>query len=172
MLLRFEVAEQERRVRVSREADGLIVDVDGRTYRVDAVGAGADCWSLILKSEATGQPTSAEAAVRARVTDGGLDVQVEGHSIPVRLRAGFGNRHRAEGAAGAGPQRVTAPMPGKVVRVFVTPGDVVQARQGLVVVEAMKMENELRAARAGTVREVRVAEGESVEPGAVLVVLE
>ncbi len=62
-------------------------------------------------------------------------------------------------------------MPGKIVRVLVRPGDAVVAKQGLVVVEAMKMENELRAARAGRVREVAVTEGQSVEAGALLVVV-
>ena len=62
-------------------------------------------------------------------------------------------------------------MPGKVVRVLVKPGDEVVARQGVVVVEAMKMENELRAGRAGIVREVLVAEGASVDAGTPLVVI-
>jgi biotin carboxyl carrier protein len=63
-------------------------------------------------------------------------------------------------------------MPGKVVRVLVKAGDTVQTRQSLVVVEAMKMENELRAARTGTVREVFVREGQSVDAGTPLVAIE
>jgi biotin carboxyl carrier protein len=63
-------------------------------------------------------------------------------------------------------------MPGKIVRLLVEAGQQVQAEQGLVVVEAMKMENELRAPRAGCVREVGVREGQAVEMGAVLVVVE
>jgi biotin carboxyl carrier protein len=63
-------------------------------------------------------------------------------------------------------------MPGKVVRVLVKPGDTVKGRQGIVVVEAMKMENELRAPRDAKVRQVPVVEGQSVEAGAVLVVLD
>ena len=63
-------------------------------------------------------------------------------------------------------------MPGKVVRVLVAPGDAVEAGQGLVVVEAMKMENELRAAKAGRVVSVSVTEGQSVDAGAVLAVVE
>jgi biotin carboxyl carrier protein len=78
----------------------------------------------------------------------------------------------APAGAGSGPQRVTAPMPGKVVRVLVAAGDEVKARQGLVVVEAMKMENELRAARDGRVKDVHVAEGALVESGRLLVVVE
>jgi biotin carboxyl carrier protein len=63
-------------------------------------------------------------------------------------------------------------MPGKVVKVLVQPGNQVAARQGIVIVEAMKMENELRAPRAGTVSEVKVLEGSSVEAGAILVIIE
>ena len=63
-------------------------------------------------------------------------------------------------------------MPGKVVRILVAPGDAVEPRQGLVVIEAMKMENELRAARAGRVMTVRVVQGQSVEAGALLVSVE
>jgi biotin carboxyl carrier protein len=63
-------------------------------------------------------------------------------------------------------------MPGKVVRVLVTPGTAVKARQGLVVVEAMKMENEVRALRDGHVREVLAVEGQSVEAGATLVIID
>ena len=74
--------------------------------------------------------------------------------------------------AGAAPQRLVAPMPGKVVRVLVKTGDAVHARQPLVVVEAMKMENELRASRDGTVAEIHVREGQSVEAGALLIVIQ
>ena len=71
-----------------------------------------------------------------------------------------------------GPAPVRAPMPGLVVRVNVKVGDAVQAGQGLVVMEAMKMENELRATAAGTVRSVEVTPGTAVEKGALLVGLE
>ena len=65
-----------------------------------------------------------------------------------------------------------ARMPGRVVKVRVKVGDAVAGRQGVVVVEVMKMENELRSPRAGTVKEVRVAQGALVEAGTVLVVIE
>jgi len=63
-------------------------------------------------------------------------------------------------------------MPGRIARVLVTIGDAVVARQGLIVVEAMKMENELRAPRAGTVTEVRAVEGALVDANAVLIVID
>jgi biotin carboxyl carrier protein len=63
-------------------------------------------------------------------------------------------------------------MPGKIVRLLVAPGDAVEPRQGLVVIEAMKMENELRASRAGRVKSLKVAEGQSVDAGTLLVTVE
>lgn len=78
----------------------------------------------------------------------------------------------AAAAPPAGPAPVVAPMPGLVVRVHVQPGDSVAAGQGLVVMEAMKMENELRAQGAGVVKTVLVQPGTAVEKGAVLVELE
>ena len=75
-------------------------------------------------------------------------------------------------SAPAGPSPLIAPMPGMIVRVNVQAGDVVHPGQGLVVMEAMKMENELRASAAGTVKAVHVSPGKAVEKGTVLVELE
>ena len=83
-----------------------------------------------------------------------------------------GGRRQGGGAAGSGPLRIVAPMPGKVVRVLVKAGDAVLARQPVVVVEAMKMENELRADRDGMVAEIHVREGMSVDAGARLIVIQ
>jgi len=85
-----------------------------------------------------------------------------------------GRRRRRGGGdvAAEGRQQITAPMPGRVVRVLVSPGDAVEAKQGLVVIEAMKMENELSSPRPGTVTEVAVTEGTSVEAGRLLIVVE
>ena len=77
-----------------------------------------------------------------------------------------------KGAVDAGPAPLVAPMPGLVVRVNVQPGDVVQAGQPLVVMEAMKMENELRSMSDGRVKAVRAQPGTPVEKGAVLIELE
>ncbi len=78
----------------------------------------------------------------------------------------------AQSATASGPAPLVAPMPGLVVRVLVEPGAEVAAGQGLVVIEAMKMENELRAASAGRVTAVRAEAGTAVNKGAVLVELE
>jgi pyruvate carboxylase subunit B len=75
-------------------------------------------------------------------------------------------------AGPVGPAPLVAPMPGLIVRVSVEPGDSVTAGQGLVVMEAMKMENELRAAGAGKVKAVHAVAGEAVNKGSLLVELE
>ena len=113
----------------------------------------------------------ADAAITAR-PNGEYLIQFPHVDIPVVVDGR--RRRKGEGAAGAGTgeQRITAPMPGRVLRVLVKPGDDVLARQGVVVVEAMKMENELRALRPGRVRDVTVVEGTSVEAGRLLVVIE
>jgi biotin carboxyl carrier protein len=78
----------------------------------------------------------------------------------------------AASAGPSGPAPILAPMPGLIVRVNVQVGDKVEAGQGIVVMEAMKMENELRATAAGTVKSVEVSTGTAVEKGALLVALE
>jgi pyruvate carboxylase subunit B len=116
---------------------------------------------------------SYEIAVE-RLGRGDQLVHVNGRAVNVSLldpRRSADRRVDASPAGTTGPLTVRAPMPGRVVKVLVQPGDLVAARQGVVVVEAMKMENELRATRSGTVTEVRAREGQSVEAGTVLVVV-
>jgi len=76
------------------------------------------------------------------------------------------------GEGGSGPRAVKAPMPGRVVRVLVAEGDQVEAMQGVVVIEAMKMQNELKVPRAGRVSKVAVLADTTVEAGQILVVIE
>jgi len=113
--------------------------------------------------------------VRRGASRGRYTFWLEGHRFEVealdeRTRA---IRELSGAAAGpAGPAPLIAPMPGLIVRVNVQPGDQVQAGQGLVVMEAMKMENELRAQASGTVKAVLAAAGAAVEKGAILIELE
>ena len=173
MKFQFEIGERERAVELHRLAAGYRVVVDGREQLVEAVRVGDDHWSLIVRDADGSRPRSVDVIVVPQNGNGAVDVFIDGHRIEVAQRGGLGRRSRGvAGAHGGGPQRVTAPMPGKVVRVLVKSGEEVQPRQGLVVVEAMKMENELRAARAGRVREIFVDEGQSVEAGTALVVVE
>ncbi len=99
-------------------------------------------------------------------------IQVEGRIFSVEI---FDPRElRARSAAGLsqGRQNVAAPMPGKVVRLLVAQGDTVEAGQGLIVVEAMKMQNEMKSPKAGVVAEVRTSDGATVAAGEILVVIE
>ena len=166
--MRFEIdtGGQSRMVDVAAEGDAWQVTIDGRVCRASMVQAG-DHWSLLVGARSYD-------VLFEPAGSGAWQVHVNGRVVPAGLRTSAQRQRGAAGgsAAGAGDGQVLAPMPGRVVKVLVTPGMAVEARQGVVVVEAMKMENELRAPRAGTVREVRVAEGASVEARTVLVVIE
>jgi biotin carboxyl carrier protein len=81
-------------------------------------------------------------------------------------------RRQSNSAAAHGPQHITAPMPGKVVRVLVSPGNQVDQGQGLVVVEAMKMQNEMKSPKSGRVLEVKAKPDATVAAGEVLVIVE
>lgn len=102
---------------------------------------------------------------------GVYDVALEGRRLTVEALDARARAIRELAGAGtrvAGPAHLVAPMPGLIVRVNVSEGDRVQPGQGLVVMEAMKMENELRAASAGVVKRVAVSQGSAVEKGAIL----
>jgi len=167
MRVELEVAGRRRLVEIERRDDRLTVRLDGQPVGVEATALPGGRWSLRL----SGSGRQHEVVILARPDGRGLEALVDGLSVPVRVSSGTAVAKKA-GAHGEGPDRVTAPMPGKVVKLLVSAGDQVTARQGVVVVEAMKMENELRAGRAGIVREVLVAEGASVEAGTPLLVIE
>jgi pyruvate carboxylase subunit B len=168
-----------RRVAARRTGSRWAVDIDGTPFDVQAARVGAR-WSLLIgpaDRAATGRVRafrSFDVVVDDR-PDGHLVVHIDGRTVPVsipRLRRHGRSSGVPASAAEERPCRVVAPMPGRVVKLLVKPGDRVEARQGLVVVEAMKMENELRASVAGQVSEVRVSEGALVEAGTILVVVE
>jgi biotin carboxyl carrier protein len=164
----FDVDGRVRTVTIERAGDTLSVALDGQVVDVDVARLGGGGYSLRLP--ASGRQR--EVLVTTAGRNGTMNVAVCGTGVAVTRRAcGVPGRPGA-GVRGDGPQRLVAPMPGKIVRILVRPGDEVALRQGVIVVEAMKMENELRAGRAGLVREVLVVEGASVEQGAPLVVIE
>jgi biotin carboxyl carrier protein len=174
-----EINGRVRRVDIQRAGAGFLVTVDGQRHTADVTFT-EGIWSLILEDAPGGDPSAAtrrsyELAIVERPGTGQLTVHTNGRAVTAAAGAARGSwarRGHEAGSAGKGPQRVVAPMPGKVVKVLVQPGNQVAARQGIVIVEAMKMENELRAPRAGTVSEVKVLEGSSVEAGAILVIIE
>jgi biotin carboxyl carrier protein len=183
MTFEVEVGQRRRRVELQRAGGDWTVWIDGHAMQVNLEELPAG-WSMLIRSGDAGPGTddeprwsqggrSHEIAIE-RLPGGARLVSVDGRTVTLSLmdaRTRAARRHG--GGADQGPRRtaVVAPMPGRVVKVLVAPGETVAARQGLVVVEAMKMENELRAPRAGQVAEVRVTDGAAVESGTVLVVL-
>ena len=152
--------------------DGLYrVLIDGVERMVDAAAVDGSTFSLICLADGR---SSQEVGLAPTGLPGETAVHMPAGVASVRVLTGAASRFgRGSGAAqAAGTQQVLAPMPGKVVKVLVKAGDAVKARQGLVVVEAMKMENELRSPKDGRVSDVLVAEGASVEAGRPLVVVE
>lgn len=175
MTYEIAVGQSPHTVTVTRKGTLLHVVIGSRTLVVDARRVGEMTLSLLVAAgDGSGPARSVDVSLATHRAAGDFDVHVAGRVIPVQVRqaGGFGRQKKAGAVAGAGPQRIIAPMPGKIVRLLVKAGDEVKARQGLVVVEAMKMENELRAARDGRVREVSVTEGQSVDAGATLMVVE
>ncbi len=98
--------------------------------------------------------------------------EIEGRRFPVEVRDPRDAGRRSRTGVGSGRQNLTAPMPGKVIRVLVKEGDQVEAGQGLIVVEAMKMQNEMRASRPGRVISVLAQPGNTIGAGDILVVLD
>jgi biotin carboxyl carrier protein len=100
-------------------------------------------------------------------------VLINGARIPFALHDPRSLRtRRAAGAGTDGPKSVKAPMPGRVVRVLVAPGDEVAAQQGLIVIEAMKMQNELKSPKAGRITRIAAQEGETVQSEDILVIVD
>ncbi len=142
------------------------IRIDGAVHEVDATAT-----DLGLSFLYTDTGRVADVAVTERAS-GELMLQFPRVTLTALVDARRFRRRGTGPAETAGEARVAAPMPGRVLRVLVKPGDDVAVGQGLVVVEAMKMENEIGSPKAGRVREVAVTDGQSVESGRLLVVVE
>ena len=171
MTFEVEINGRTRSVSVERTAAGRFrLVVEGRAHDVDAARIGTFGLSLVLDHESG---VSRDVQVAPSATPGEFLVTLDGRLVSAVIDRRRTARAGTDGAAHAdGEQSVLAPMPGRVVRVLVAPGDEVAAKQGVVVVEAMKMENELRSPKAGRVKDVMVTPGTSVDAGRVLVVIE
>jgi pyruvate carboxylase subunit B len=150
--------------------DGETIGVDGESFRAYLLALeGAPVRLVTIGNEVH------RVVVRRGETRGRYTLWIDGWRYEVEAvdeRTHTIRAMTAVSAPPAGPAPIRAPMPGLVVRVAVEPGDEVAAGQGVVVVEAMKMENELRASVAGRVRAVHATAGQAVEKGAILVELE
>jgi biotin carboxyl carrier protein len=169
MTFEIDINGRTRTVAIEKTAAGRYrVTLDGEAHELDAVRVGAYGLSLLNGAEGI----SREVQVTPGTTRGELLISLAGRTVSATLNGRRTGRAGADRAAGDGDQAVLAPMPGRVVRLLVGAGDEVAIRQGLVVVEAMKMENELRSPKAGRVKEINVTPGTSVEAGRVLLVIE
>ena len=173
MTFEIELNGRTRRVSIERagnEPGRFCVSVDGATRVVDARRVGEFGISLLFPGDSHAGTT---IDLAPGSSPGEVLAHLAGRTIPIVVNGRRRGRGGAEaGDAAHGEQKVTAPMPGRVVRVLVVHGEEVAARQPVVVVEAMKMENELRSPKAGRVKDVAVEAGTSVEAGRVLVVIE
>ena len=194
-LFDIELNGTRRQVALRRAGDGWIAGIDGREVEVSVVEVGGGGgWSMLVcpvlpPEGGSHEPPVVEEDVASGFSrksyeiafdaapGGELIVHVNGTAVPLTVnepgppKSWAKAPRRGRRGEDSGSRAIVAPMPGRIVRVLVKPEEAVAARQPLVVVEAMKMENELRAPRAGIVSEVRVVEGASVEANTVLVVL-
>jgi biotin carboxyl carrier protein len=174
MIHRYSVehAGDEREVTVEKLEGGRYrVTHDGRTRVIEARrvagSARAATWSLVPEGGGRAALVDVDGALPE------LTVSAHGVTLPLKITdarrklAGVASRPQS-----VGPLAIKSPMPGKIVKVLVRAGDEVKSGHGLVVVEAMKMENELRAPRDGKVKDVAVSEGQAVEAGQTLATLE
>lgn len=168
MKLHATIADLEASVEIRRDGQRLFANVDGREYELDTHQSASSVMlrtadGKVFDCRVEGKPLSGQpvdvfvGARRCTVT----------LNDPKRLRSAGVASGNADGAA-----RILAPMPGKVVRVLVEQGAQVEAGAGIIVVEAMKMQNEMKAPKAGIVAALNVEVGATVNGGDVLAVIE
>lgn len=161
------LGEQSYTVEIEKIETSLYrVVVEGNEFLVDGKKTGRTNYSLIVENRSF--------EIEVDNTEDEYRILVDGRNYHVNLvderRMRFGGAQ--SGIELQGRQKISVPMPGKVIAVLVSEGDKVEKGQGLVIVEAMKMENEVRSPISGEVKEIKVKPGEAVEGGAALVVVE
>jgi biotin carboxyl carrier protein len=138
--------------------------LDGRTIEVDAVLVRPDVLSLRIGNKAY--------EVKCERVAQDLHVWVGSAPFAAEVRDPRSLRSRVRAVDDHGPRKLTAPMPGKIVRVLVSRGAEVEAGAGVLVVEAMKMQNEIKSPKKGTIQKILVIEGAAVNAGDVLAIVE
>ena len=166
--MKYEVllAGKTRVVELTRQNDAWRISLDGNTLDANAVEVAPNIFSVLLSGD------SHQIRIAPR-PDGTLTLHTglaEYHAEVSDPRSWRGRRQGAVEAEGR--QQITAPMPGKVLRLLVKQGDSVEAGQGLLVVEAMKMQNEIRSPKSGKIEKLFAQEGQPVNAGEVLLWVE
>jgi biotin carboxyl carrier protein len=162
MKYEIHIAGKTRTVELHRDSSRWQITLDGAATNADAIEIAPGIFSILLNGE------SHEIRI-APNPDGTLTIQDGPHEFKAEVadpRAWRGRKHGAVEAEGR--QKIVAPMPGKVIRLLVKPGDKVEAGQGLLVVEAMKMQNEVKSPKTGTVEKFQAKEGQPVNAGDIL----
>jgi acetyl/propionyl-CoA carboxylase alpha subunit len=152
------------RLELNRAEGRWTCKLDGRVVEVDAVVARPDVLSLRIGNLAY--------EVKSERVGGDLHLWVGSTHFAAEIRDPRSLRSRGRSADDHGPKKITAPMPGKVVRLLVREGDEVNLGAGLAVVEAMKMQNEIKSPKKGKVQKILVSEGTTVNAGDVLAIVE
>jgi biotin carboxyl carrier protein len=165
MLFDVNIEGQTHRLELNRIEGQWQCRLDGRDVPVDAVLARRDVLSVLLNGKAY------EVKRERTATDTHLWVGPVRYSAELSDPRSLRSRKAAAGLE-QGPVKLLAPMPGKVVRVLVAEKTEVAAGQGILVVEAMKMQNELKSPRAGVVQRIMASEGAAVNAGDVLAVVD
>jgi biotin carboxyl carrier protein len=162
--MKFEVVINgaRRTVELARNSDRWRISLDGENIDADALEIAPNIFSILLNGNSHEVRVTPMAAGALTLQTGHQEFTAE----VVDPRAWPGRRHGALEAEGR--QQILAPMPGKIVRVLVQAGEKVEAGQGLLVVEAMKMQNEIRSPKSGRVERLLATEGQPVNAGEVL----
>ena len=164
MEFEFTLNGEKRRVSTDARSPNTTVTIDGTAYEVD--------WRRIRDGVISLLMDGRSHTVQVARTDGGVTVDVEGQHFVLGTGSRDDDSVVAAGASAGADGIIKAPMPGNVVKVMVAEGDDVTAGTSIVVVEAMKMENEVRSGVDGTVTKVNVAAGDSVGTSEVMVEIE
>jgi biotin carboxyl carrier protein len=164
MLYDVSIDGKNHRLELYRAEGGWSCRLDGRDLEVDAVLARPDVLSLRIGNQAY------EVKSERVGDDWHLWVGSTRFAAEIRDPRSLRSRHRS--GDDHGPRKITAPMPGKVVRVLVREGDEVKPGAGLAVVEAMKMQNEIKSPKKGRVQKILASEGATVNAGDVLAIVE
>jgi biotin carboxyl carrier protein len=165
MIYEVTIAEKVYRVELVRTEQEWKCKLDGRELPLDVVSAQDGMLSLLLQGK------SYEVKQETVGAESNVVVGQERFSVSVRDPRSFRSRRRS-GASEQGVMKIKAPMPGKVVRILAPAGAQVEIGQSVVVIEAMKMQNELKAPKTGVVKKISVAEGAAVEAGQALAEVE
>ena len=164
MKLQIEIGGKKRHVELTQAGERPVWTIDGRRLEADAIAVSSGVYSILINGK------SFEVRIERLGTE--LRVTTRGREFTIVISdEREWRRKRGSAVEAEGRQQVLAPMPGKIVRVLVKTGDTVRAGQGLLVVEAMKMQNEIRAPKSGTIDRVAVVEGQTVNAGEVVAIV-